>query len=43
MEIQQIKFLSAEKPRVNRRQAAKERKLALLQDVFSSQFFIFSI
>ncbi|KAM3252789.1 hypothetical protein P3L10_006859 [Capsicum annuum] len=33
MEIQQIKFLSAEKPRVNRRQAAKERKLALLQDV----------
>ncbi|XP_055805875.1 uncharacterized protein LOC129874595 [Solanum dulcamara] len=33
MEIQQTKFLSAEKPRVNRRQAAKEKKLALLQDV----------
>lgn len=33
MEIQQNKFLSAEKPRVNRRQAAKEKKLALLQDV----------
>ncbi|KAL3346504.1 hypothetical protein AABB24_025108 [Solanum stoloniferum] len=33
MEIQQNKFLSVEKPRVNRRQAAKERKLALLQDV----------
>ncbi|MCD9641495.1 hypothetical protein HAX54_027707 [Datura stramonium] len=33
MEIQQTKFLSAEKPRANRRQAAKERKLALLQDV----------
>lgn len=33
MEIQQTKFLSVEKPRVNRRQAAKERKLALLQDV----------
>lgn len=34
MEIQQNKFLSVEKPRVNRRQAAKERKLALLQDVY---------
>ncbi|KAJ8546145.1 hypothetical protein K7X08_018728 [Anisodus acutangulus] len=33
MEIQQTKFLSIEKPRVNRRLAAKERKLALLQDV----------
>lgn len=37
MEIQQTKFLSAEKPRVNRRQAAKEKKLALLQDVLPSQ------
>ncbi|XP_059293685.1 uncharacterized protein LOC132046887 [Lycium ferocissimum] len=33
MEIQQTKFLSSEKPRANRRQAAKERQLALLQDV----------
>lgn len=33
MEIQQNKFLSVDNPRVNRRQAAKERKLALLQDV----------
>ncbi|XP_016442678.2 uncharacterized protein LOC107768084 [Nicotiana tabacum] len=33
MEIQQTKFLSAEKSRVNRRQAARDRKLVLLQDV----------
>lgn len=41
MEIQQTKFLSAEKSRVNRRQAARDRKLVLLQDVYSYLFFLF--